>query len=162
MEKWKKIKDFPAYEVSDLGQVRRCLPSQTSKVGKQLKTTFHTNSGYITLVLRKDGKSYTKNLHRIVAKAFIPNPKELPQVNHKDGNKDHNAASNLEWRTNLGNMRHSTQIGIRGSIFQIKNKRWRVRYSPEPNKAVHIGYFDTKEEGKKALNKALASLPYIP
>jgi hypothetical protein len=162
MEKWKAIEDFEAYEVSNLGRVRRRLPARTSKVGKQLNTTFHTNSGYVTLVLRLDGKSCTKNLHRLVAKAFVPNPQNLPQVNHKDGNKNHNAAPNLEWRSNLGNMRHSTQIGIRGSVYQIKNKRWRVRYSPEPNKEVHIGYFGTKEEGRKALDKALASLSYIP
>ena len=144
MEKWKAIEDFEAYEVSNLGRVRRRLPSRTSKVGKQLNTTFHTNSGYVTLVLRKAGKSYTKNLHRLVAKAFVSNPQNLPQVNHKDGNKDHNEASNLEWRSNIGNMRHSTQIGIVPLCWVLER------------------YFGTKEEVRKALDKALASLPYIP
>ena len=51
-------------------------------------------------------------LHRIVAKAFIPNPNQLPQVNHIDENKKNNAVSNLQWCTNLQNARHSAALTI--------------------------------------------------
>lgn len=53
--------------------------------------------GYYTVVLYKDGKKYTKRIHRLVAEAYLPNPDNLPQVNHIDENKEHNNVQNLEW-----------------------------------------------------------------
>jgi hypothetical protein len=57
------------------------------------------------------------NLHREVAKAFLPNPYGLPQVNHKDGDKTNNNASNLEWVTNSQNARHAIDNGLWDSVI---------------------------------------------
>lgn len=65
---------------------------------KQMKQTVHTK-GYKTVSLTKDGKTKTVFVHRIVAEAFIPNPNNLPMVNHKDEDKTNNFADNLEWCT---------------------------------------------------------------
>ena len=61
--------------------------------------------GYLYVNLWKDGKVKTYSLHRLVAEAFIPNPENLPQVDHIDGNKMHNFLNNLQWITNRDNVR---------------------------------------------------------
>jgi hypothetical protein len=80
-----------------------------SRYGKILK---HINddcgTGYFRIKLR--GKR--KNIHRLLAEAFIPNPDNLPMVNHKDGNKKNNSLSNLEWCDGLHNMRHAKEHGL--------------------------------------------------
>ena len=63
--------------------------------------------------LNHRGKKYTRKIHRLVAEAFIPNPQNLPEVNHKDGNKDHNDESNLEWMTTEDNIRHAVDNDLR-------------------------------------------------
>ena len=63
--------------------------------------------GYKQCNLYKDGKKYYKRIHRIVAQTYIKNPNNLPQVNHKDGNKINNNINNLEWVSNSENIKHS-------------------------------------------------------
>ena len=67
--------------------------------------------GYLYVTLSKHSTSYTKLIHRLVAEAFIPNPHNLPQVNHIDTNKTNNNVSNLEWITELDNIRHAFANG---------------------------------------------------
>jgi len=55
--------------------------------------------GYLTVNLKKDGKYECAKIHRLVASAFVPNPNDFPQVNHRDENKQNNSAENLEWCT---------------------------------------------------------------
>src|ERR1039458_6320257 len=102
MENWQTIESFEAYEVSDLGRVRsvdRMVASRYKSVrlspGKTLRPAPCTN-GYLKVTLRKAGKTYTRNVHRLVAIAFIPNPLGLPEVNHTDA-KSNNKATKLEW-----------------------------------------------------------------
>lgn len=59
------------------------------------------------MVQLTSGKQKNCRVNRLVAQAFIPNPAGLPEVNHKDGNKDNNSADNLEWSTRSANMRHA-------------------------------------------------------
>jgi hypothetical protein len=76
---------------------------------KQLKPKV-LPKGYHQVNVYRDGKQSTLYVHRLVAQAFIPNPDNLPQVNHKDGDKSHNWVGNLEWSTALGNIQHSINV----------------------------------------------------
>lgn len=104
------------YEVSNYGHVyglkRKNARGQI--VNPIVKATKPNNRGYIQICLSKDGKQKYMLLHRIVAEAFIPNPEGLPQVNHKDENKNNNSADNLEWCTNAYNRHYGS--GMRKSI----------------------------------------------
>ena len=95
------------YQISNLGNVRSFTP--LSK-GGNLKPVYR--KGYATVILRKNGVSKIHSVHRLIAQAFIPNPLQLPYVNHKDGNKSNNDISNLEWCTHLENMRHAFKTGL--------------------------------------------------
>lgn len=71
-----------------------------------------TEKGYLTVELRKCGMRYKARIHRLVAEAFIPNPDNLPEINHKDGNKQNNSVENLEWCTRSANMKHAYETGL--------------------------------------------------
>ena len=68
--------------------------------------------GYLRVGLMKDGKLITEKVHRLIALTFIPNPDNLPQINHKDGNKLNNYIGNLEWCTAKHNMKHAYDNGL--------------------------------------------------
>jgi hypothetical protein len=107
-EIWKVVEDFPSYEVSSLARVRKIDTQRIRKtpIGKR---------GYPVCSLVKDGKVHLATLHRLVAKAFIPNPYNLPQINHIDGNKANCSISNLEWCTPRHNMLHARETGLHKS-----------------------------------------------
>ena len=90
-ETWRRITRFPGYEVSDFGRIRNAN-------GKIMKPSSNGN-GYLKFRRRVNGKYISDYVHRIVAEAFIPNPDNLPQINHKDENPLNNAVDNLEWCT---------------------------------------------------------------
>lgn len=97
------------------------------KKGKQLKPETQKNGYKRVLLISKDNKRCHKLVHRLVAEAFIPNPNNLLQVNHKDGNKNNNHVSNLEWCTHQYNNIHALQTGLRtgkkkGKQITINNK----------------------------------------
>jgi hypothetical protein len=109
---WKTIKDYPNYEVSDRGEVRRKKNAYfkygNDTRGKSLNK--HIKNNYYQVCLRgKEGKKYL-SIHRIVAQTFIPNPNNFPCINHKDENKLNNAVENLEWCTWSYNARYGTKI----------------------------------------------------
>ena len=94
IELWKSIEGWEnRYEVSNLGNVRN---SKT----KTLKIANSSNSGYLRLNFYNGSNIKRFSVHRLVAEAFIDNPNNLPQVNHKDENKSNNHVDNLEWCTN--------------------------------------------------------------
>lgn len=96
-EIWKDIKGYEGlYQVSNLGRVKS-LGNLQNKKEKLLKTNIC--NGYYAVYLYKNSKKKICLCHRLVAEAFIPNPKNLPFVNHKDDNKLNNRMDNLEWRT---------------------------------------------------------------
>ncbi len=101
MELWKSIKDFEDYLVSDCGNVYSIKSNKIMQLHKM-------KSGYMHLNLSKNNKKYGFYVHRLVADAFISNPKCFPQVNHKDENKENNNVSNLEWCTCEYNVNYGT------------------------------------------------------
>jgi len=108
------------YEIFDDGRIIS-FPSLTRKERKTLKPVI-TKVGYERICLFVGGKRTYHFVHRLVATNFIPNPLNLPQVNHKDGNKRNNRKDNLEWVTGSENMKHSFRIGLRSLKGENHNK----------------------------------------
>lgn len=109
IEKWEPIQGYESlYEVSNLGNVK-----SLSKVrgccngGEKILKQQYAKSGYMIVGLCKNGKMKSFNVHKLVAKAFIPNFNNKPQINHIDGNKCNNKVDNLEWCTVSENVKHA-------------------------------------------------------
>ena len=100
-EEWKDIPHFDGFQVSNDGRVR-------NKHGRVLKGSIN-NNGYQMVHLRTKDKNKLCTVHRLVAEAFIPNPDNLPQINHKDENKLNNEVNNLEWCTSKYNANYGTR-----------------------------------------------------
>lgn len=98
---FKKIKEFPQYEINTKGQVR-------NSKGKILNG-YTNNKGYQMIHLRTKDKNKLCSIHRLVAETFILNPDNLPEVNHKDENKLNNNVNNLEWCTHNYNSNYGTR-----------------------------------------------------
>lgn len=108
-EEWRPITlpdkpDFVGkYEVSSIGNVRR--------VGAKRNLAFINHpQGYVRAQIYGKSKKAYPSVHRLVAYAFIPNPHNKPQVNHKNGIKNDNSVENLEWVTSKENIRHSVSV----------------------------------------------------
>ena len=103
---YKPIKGFEGfYEINELGQIRsvdrivECKDGRIRKYkGKELKLQ-KNQYGYGTVLLRKNGVAKTFQVHRLVARTFLPNPENLPEVHHKNHNKEDNRVENLKWVT---------------------------------------------------------------
>ena len=108
-EIWKPIRESSNYLVSNLGNVKS-LP-RTDRLNRLNKGCILKKSkdkdGYDMVNPRINNKNKTLKVHRLVAQAFIPNPENKPQVNHKNGIKTDNRAENLEWVTHSENTRHT-------------------------------------------------------
>lgn len=126
-EIWKDIKGYEGlYQVSNMGNVKsldRIVNHNTSKTGKSLvKGTLlkfkKDKDGYLNVCLYNNGNRSYRRVHRLVAEAFVPNPKNFPLVNHKDEVKDNNCVDNLEWCTYQYNNTYGTRIekSIKGNI----------------------------------------------
>lgn len=118
---WYNIPDYSSYQITKSGQIRsvnrvECVKwkfggYKRSRKGKPLKH-FIDRYGYPCVALQKHShKHFT--VHRLVAITFIPNPKNLPQINHKDGVKTNNHISNLEWCTSSHNVQHAFDNGLK-------------------------------------------------
>lgn len=103
MEEWKKIDNFPNYEISNFGNVRNI------KRNKEISAIYDKN-GYKKVHLFNNGKDKMLFVHRLVAKAFIPNPENKPTVNHIDGNTSNSNINNLEWATFSEQQLHSIYV----------------------------------------------------
>lgn len=114
VELWSAIDGFPNYEVSNLGDVRSTNYNKTGMT-KKLKL-IKTSGGYLTVTLSCNHVQKREKVHRLVAKAFIPNPENKQEVNHKDGNKTNNRLDNLEWATRSENQLHAFANGMKENV----------------------------------------------
>lgn len=121
-EEWRSIDDFPYYMISNMGRVKSLskLKIRSKRAGnyvtkdKILKQRHDIDGyGYMGLSLCNEGGAHQRLVHILVAKAFIPNPENKPEVNHKWGVKTDNRASELEWATRSENQKHSYKIGLK-------------------------------------------------
>ena len=103
-EIWKDCKGYDRYQVSNLGRVWS-IESQ-----KYLKGSKNHGGYQSVYIIANNGKTKREYIHRLVAKAFIPNPNNYPQVNHKDENKQNNHVDNLEWCDAKYNANYGTRI----------------------------------------------------
>ena len=129
-EKWLELDDLPGeswkdipgwegfYQASTLGRIKSIsrLNSRGERIKTKIRKQENDRRGYPQIILCRNGKSKNYKTHQLIAAAFLPNPKNKLQVNHLNGIKNDNCIENLEWNTNLENMRHSWETGIKTSI----------------------------------------------
>ena len=102
---WKPLKSYDLYEFTMPFNVKR-------KDSNKILSQYIGSTGYYMITIKKDGKYKPQRVHRLIAKEFIPNPYNKPNVNHIDGNKLNNSIDNLEWCTTMENNRHAIKLGL--------------------------------------------------
>lgn len=102
-ESWAEVEDFQGYYVSDAGSAMHN--------GVPLTPHIYNKYGHSQIRMYKNGRQYTKDLHRLVAEAFIPNPDNLPLVRHRNGDASDNRVDNLAWGTYAENTQDSIELG---------------------------------------------------
>jgi hypothetical protein len=143
-DNWKPVKGYEKYfMVSEEGKIwsnrtKKVLKTQISKTGYEIFSSY---------LHGRNSKSVCLRVHRLVAEVFCDNPKNCPQVNHKDGNKLNNHAFNLEWVTNRENVLHAIENGLH---IVYKNPR------KLPDEQVHFILQNYKPRDRKFGARALA------
>lgn len=158
----KEINGFPGYYADDYGKIYSQKSGELMEIKQYLKT-----HNYLYVTLHKNGKKCCLRVHRLIAKVFIPNPDNLPEVNHKDENKANNRADNLEWCTSSDNkvygsrrervarkvsnpnIRRSNNTSGRKGVFKTKWNTWKACFNNE-----YLGTFKTFDEAVKVREKA--------
>lgn len=113
MEEFRDIKGFENYQVSNLGRI------YSKKRRTCIKVKRLAGRGYYQVRLSKEGKYYYKNLHRLVAETFLPNPDNLRTVNHINGNKLDNRLTNLEWADDCRQQHEACLLRLRPTTQHI-------------------------------------------
>lgn len=127
-EIWKPIAGYEGYFVSSFGRVRSddYISGRWKKRVKRKKPLLLsqelTHDGYLRVVLSREKSSKHFSVHRLVAAAFIPNPNNYPEVNHKDENSQNNCVENLEWCTRKYNANYGT-LPSRESEWNINHPK---------------------------------------
>lgn len=131
-EIWKPVVGYEGlYEVSSMGRIKRVAPARGTNVGHIFRPA-KDKKGYLrTRLTDANGKGATVKVHRVVAQAFHPNPMNLPEVNHKDTNKENNNADNLEWCTGPQNQKHAKENGLLKGC-------WKGKFGADHNLSIKI------------------------
>jgi len=106
-EDWVELDEYPGYKISADGRV--------FSVQRKIIMKLQKNAGYHRVGLTVDGVEHKVEVHRLVALAYLPNPDNLPKVNHKDNDGYNNDMTNLEWITQKGNAQHAIDNGFNPS-----------------------------------------------
>lgn len=146
METWREVPGNPNYLVSSTGRIRRR--------GRTEDHSTRDKDGYMAVDLYIDGERKTKRVHRLVAEAFVPNPEDKPEVNHKDGNKHNNNVSNLEWVTSKENCRHAWDNDLmKPSYGMLGKSNPNAGRKTKPIRIVETGeVFDGLKECEEAID----------
>lgn len=173
-EIWKSVVGYEnLYEVSNFGNVRSVeryvkytkwkkenqFQLRKQKLLKQVKM----RNGYMRVEMSDNGKHKLNLVHRLVAQAFIPNPNNCSQINHKDGNKENNFVDNLEWCSCKENMKHAWRNGLYSGkrIAQYKNNELIAIYDNVVSAVRTLGYNNSGQNiGKVALGKRKSAYGY--
>lgn len=161
-EEWIDIESLKgSYQINRSGIIKSLARNVIRKNGvpnrvleKVLKPRKVHSSGYVILNLNHFGKSVSCRLHRLLAETFIPNPQNLPDVNHIDGNKSNNDISNLEWVSTRENSTHAFLMRKKtsqysGVSWSSAKSKW-CSHIKVNGKHMNLGYFLDEENARKA------------
>ncbi len=132
-EVWTDIESFEGfYRLSNMGRVESLerevrLGCNTRILSRKILIPGDDKVGYLSVVLHKEGIGKRVLLQRLVGHYFIPNPDNLPEVNHKWGNKWDNRACALEWSTRSNNMKHAFATGLKQPMRGSKQGRSKLK-----------------------------------
>lgn len=144
-EEWRDIEGYEGlYQVSNYGRVKSFAQSRP-----HILKSFLDRQGYLTCRLCLQGEQKYSVIHKLVAKAFIPNPNDKPQVNHIDGIKWNSVLTNLEWVTRSENARHADNTGLRES--PQGEKVWNAKLTNE--QALYIRENPDQLNGRQLADK---------
>ncbi len=151
-EIWKDIEGYEGYyQISSEGRVRSVdreiiNRDKINKLkGKILNATVNCRNGYVSVMLCKECKKKRLSLHRLVAIAFVPNPNNYKEVNHKDEDKTNNSSSNLEWcdrkyNNNFGTMRERMTAKLSKKVYQYTLDGELVNIFPSSHECERNGF----------------------
>lgn len=144
-EQWKPVEGFDGlYEISSLGRVK------SLKYGKErILKPAKNRGGYLQVVLCRNGKEKRLYVHRLVAEAFIPNPKGLHEVNHLNEDKTLNVVSNIEWTSRWNNMHFGT---LYERAAAAKSKAVEASKYPEFSE-IELHFASTMEAGRNGYDQ---------
>ena len=154
MEIWKDIEGYEGlYQVSNKGRIKSLnrIDSRGHKVNEKILSSKPNNKGYLRVHLYKNGKRKPFSVHRLVAIAFIPNPNNLLEVNHKDENKENNTVDNLEWcdrkyNANYGGRNERASVSNKGKKHK-KHKKYKKPKFKKQILCIETGeIFDTSQD----------------
>jgi hypothetical protein len=155
-ETWRDVEGYNGrYQVSDLGRVKNTKTGRVLKPGKKPK-------GYLFVVLCVGGRGKTRTVHRLVAQAFIPNPRGLTDVDHANNVRTDNSVTNLRWASKSENVRNQcirqgTSSRYKGVSWNVKNQKWYAQITFESRRH-HLGTFADERDAAIAYNSAATLL----
>jgi hypothetical protein len=172
IEEIREIEEFPTYFVTSFGRVISGPNKSNHKNSKNLSLCLNKKTGYLLTSLSKDGNRFSRLVHILVAKAFIPNPEGKRTVNHKEGKeKTDNNVDNLEWATDVEQHTHAITTGLLNLKEDWGIYYRKTRYPNRPYiltmrlaskfKKKHIGCYATKEEAREVRNQICEELGFI-
>lgn len=150
MEIWKDIEGFEGvYQISNYGRVKS-LRKKCGTIIKEesMRKLSLTRDGYYKVRLIRGDKDVTTRVHRLVAKAFIPNPENKETVNHIDGNKLNNHVDNLEWSTRHEQLQHAYDLGLKKPHRGAKNSQ--AKLTNEQAEEIRRTYVKHSKNGKSS------------